>query len=170
MSSTPYFSPQFPSLDVFERKESEVLPVEGNHRSWETRIDGGMDLDFRRQPHAVEFDVDFWPVEHPMEPQDEDRPVKCPMSAASSINNGKGHEEMVVGESSRKRSEQPQTVNGIGVAAMTEPLVRAVRKRQHTLTSDNHVTVEPRIGKPSLPPIPTPTLTGSQMLQQLDKA
>lgn len=68
-----------------ERKESEVLPVEVSHRSWETRIDGGMDLDFRRQPHAVQFDVDFWPVEHPMEPQDEDRPVKCPMSAASSI-------------------------------------------------------------------------------------
>lgn len=31
---------------------------------------------------AVDFEI--WPVEHPSEPPDEDRPVKCPMPADSS--------------------------------------------------------------------------------------
>lgn len=34
----------------------------------------------------VEVDMDFWPVEHPMEPPDEDQPVKCPMPDSSVIN------------------------------------------------------------------------------------
>lgn len=36
--------------------------------------------------HAVEFDVELWPVEHPKEPQDEDRPLKCPIPASSLVN------------------------------------------------------------------------------------
>jgi len=35
---------------------------------------------------GVEVDMEFWPVEHPMEPPDEDRPVKCPMPDSSVIN------------------------------------------------------------------------------------
>ena len=34
----------------------------------------------------VELDFEIWPVEHPMEPPDEDRPVKCPMPESSVIN------------------------------------------------------------------------------------
>lgn len=36
--------------------------------------------------HGVEGEVEFWPIEHPMEPSDEDRPVKCPMPDSSVIN------------------------------------------------------------------------------------
>ncbi|KAE8734581.1 IAA-alanine resistance protein 1 [Hibiscus syriacus] len=120
MSFTPfYFSPQFPSVHLLE---SQVV-VRG-----QPGLDGGgMDMDLRRKPHAVEFDVDFFcPVEHPMEPVGEDRPVECPMSAASSSS-------IYVAESSRKRSEQRTTANnGIAARAMTaEPPVRAVRKRHH---------------------------------------
>ncbi|XP_039039179.1 uncharacterized protein LOC120176972 [Hibiscus syriacus] len=128
MSFTPfYFSPQFPSLHLLER---QVVVRPG-----QPGLDGG-GMDLRQQPLAVEFDVDFFcPVEHPMEPLGEDRPVKCPMSASSSsfIYDEKGLEERVVAESSRKRSEQPTTVNnGIAAMAMTaEPPVRAVRKRHH---------------------------------------
>ncbi|GMJ03728.1 hypothetical protein HRI_004042000 [Hibiscus trionum] len=129
-----------------------------------------MDMDLRRQPRAVGLDVDFfWPVQHPMEPQDEDRPVKCPMSASSSSSSsidkyGKGHGERVAAESSRKRSEQPTMVNNRMAA---EPAVRAVRKRHHTLTCDNHIF---GIGKPALPPIPpSQTLTISQMLKHFDQ-
>ena len=43
----------------------------------------GMDV----RSHGVEGDqVEFWPIEHPMEPSDEDRPVKCPMPHSSVIN------------------------------------------------------------------------------------
>ncbi|KAK8613897.1 hypothetical protein V6N13_101651 [Hibiscus sabdariffa] len=148
------------------REESEAVV---RRRSWEQQpgLDGGgMDMDLRPQPHAVEF----CPLEHPMEPQDEDRPVKCPMfasssSSSSSIHDGKGH------ESSRKRLEQPTMENnGIAGLAMTvEPPVKPVRKRHHTLTCDNHVMAEPLIGKPSLPPIPPQSLTISQMLKQFDQ-
>ncbi|KAK8490095.1 hypothetical protein V6N13_005214 [Hibiscus sabdariffa] len=162
MSFTPYyFSPQFPSLHVFLSPSPSPHPL---------CIPGGMNMDLRRPPHAVGLDVDFfWPVQHPMEPQDEDRPVKCPMSASASSSpsssihiDGKGHEERVAAESSRKRSEQPTMLNNRSAA---EPPVRAVRKRHHTLTCDSHISAEP-----ALPPIPPPqTLTISQMLKQFDQ-
>ncbi|XP_039018947.1 uncharacterized protein LOC120150322 [Hibiscus syriacus] len=135
-----------------------------------------MDMEFLRQPHAVGFDIYFfWPIEHPMEPQDEDLPVKCPMpassSSSSSMDDGKGHEERVAAESSRKRSEQPKMVNNGNVAeTAAEPPVRAIRKRHHMLTCDNHITAKPLIGKLALPPIPpSQTLTISQMLKQFDQ-
>ncbi|KAE8664624.1 ZIP metal ion transporter family isoform 1 [Hibiscus syriacus] len=161
MSFTPYY---FSSLD---RKESGVAVT---RRSWEPGLDGGgMDMDLLRKSHAVELDVDsFWPVEHPMEPQDEDRPVKCPMSASSSsMSDGKGHEERVAAESSRKRSEQPAMVkNRIVAMTAAEPPVRAIRKRHHMLTCDNNISAAPLVGKLGPPPIPpSQTLTISQMLK-----
>jgi hypothetical protein len=51
--------------------------------SREARYGVGMDW------HHLEVevvDMEFWPVEHPMEPPDEDRPVKCPMPDSSVIN------------------------------------------------------------------------------------
>ncbi|KAG7558456.1 hypothetical protein ISN45_Aa05g001100 [Arabidopsis thaliana x Arabidopsis arenosa] len=32
-----------------------------------------------------QFDVEFCPVEHPVEPEEEDRPVKCPVPISSSL-------------------------------------------------------------------------------------
>ena len=63
-----------------DRKQGEVPLID--ETSWESRHKGGMDL----HHHATEFDIEFWPVEHPIEPQDEDQPVKCPMPASYSIN------------------------------------------------------------------------------------
>lgn len=40
----------------------------------------------QQQQQGVENEADFWPVEHPLEPRDEDRPVKCPMPQSSVIN------------------------------------------------------------------------------------
>ncbi|XWS34376.1 hypothetical protein CRYUN_Cryun21dG0033600 [Craigia yunnanensis] len=118
--------------------------------------------------HAIEFDIDFWPVEHPMEPQDEDRPVKCPMPSSSSINDGKGHEERVAAESSRKRSELPEMVKKGGIVVATETPVRAVRKRHHTLIRDDHI-MKPLVRMLPLPPLPTQNLTIFQMLQEFDE-
>lgn len=38
-------------------------------------------------PNGFEFNSDFWPIEHPMEPPDEDQPVKCPIPPHSSVIN-----------------------------------------------------------------------------------
>lgn len=35
--------------------------------------------------HEVELEIEFWPLEHPTEPPDEDQPVKCPMLSTSAI-------------------------------------------------------------------------------------
>ena len=34
---------------------------------------------------GVEYNAEFWPIEHPVEPPDEDQPVKCPMPDSSVI-------------------------------------------------------------------------------------
>ncbi|OMO60795.1 hypothetical protein CCACVL1_23866 [Corchorus capsularis] len=123
------------------------------------------DMDLHHNNNAIEFDIEFWPVEHPMEPPDEDRPVKCPMPASSSINIDRKSFE----ESSRKRSEVPEMA-ARGVAVATAPPVRAVRKRHHhTLTPvDDHI-MKPLVRMPPLPPLPTQNLTIFQMLQEFDK-
>lgn len=46
----------------------------------------GMEVQMQVQRHGFDLEIDeFWPVEHPLEPPDEDRPVKCPMPSASSV-------------------------------------------------------------------------------------
>ncbi|XVE85556.1 hypothetical protein DITRI_Ditri17bG0099700 [Diplodiscus trichospermus] len=149
---------------VFDRKEREVAVIDETR--WELWRDEGGSMDMHH--HAIEFDMEFWPVEHPMEPQDEDRPIKCPLPASSSsINDGKGLEERVAAESWRKRTELPETAKK-GISVATEPPVRAVRKRHHTLTGDDH-TMKPLTRMPPLPPLPTQNVTIFQMLQEFDK-
>ncbi|XP_057997150.1 uncharacterized protein LOC110643364 isoform X3 [Hevea brasiliensis] len=120
--------------------------------------------------HAVEFDVEFWPVEHPLEPQDEDRPVKCPIPASSVVNDGSLREEKYgYGESLRKRTEVPAVVSKEGIVIVAaEPPLQAVRKRHHTLTQEDHI-ITPLPRMPPLPPVPTQNVTIFQMLQQLDE-
>ena len=36
---------------------------------------------------GVECEFEFWPIEHPTEPLDEDRPLKCPMPHSPSLTN-----------------------------------------------------------------------------------
>ncbi|KAG8637589.1 hypothetical protein MANES_15G138900v8 [Manihot esculenta] len=118
--------------------------------------------------HAVEFDVEFWPVEHPMEPQDEDRPVRCPIPTSSVVNDGSMREERE-GESLRKRAEVPAMVNKEGVVIVAaEPPLTAVRKRHHTLSHGNHM-VTSLTRMPPLPTLPTQNVTIFQMLQQFDE-
>ncbi|KDP38180.1 hypothetical protein JCGZ_04823 [Jatropha curcas] len=146
------------------KRESEVALVdEIRQRSSQSQMDH-----MQINSVSVEFDVDFWPVEHPMEPQDEDRPVKCPIPTSSVLNDGRVHEERN-GESLRKRAEVSTMVNKEGIVIVgAEPPVGAVRKRHHTLTNGDHV-ITPLRRMPSLPPLPAQNVTIFQMLQQLDE-
>lgn len=48
-----------------------------------------MDVQVHNELHEGQvelFDFEFWPVEHPSEPPDEDHPLKCPMPDSSVIN------------------------------------------------------------------------------------
>ncbi|MED6193648.1 hypothetical protein PIB30_021624 [Stylosanthes scabra] len=127
--------------------------------------------------HHNENNTDFFPVEHPMEPTDEDRPVKCPMPESSVINNDGGVHDKRYAESLRKRVEISETtVDGGGgrVATMdTEPPTRGVRKRHHTLTHGGDLVMTPLMTMPAPPPPPPlpsqQNITIFEMLQQLDK-
>ncbi|TKY59758.1 hypothetical protein E2542_SST16852 [Spatholobus suberectus] len=120
---------------------------------------------------GVDKNTDFCPVEHPMEPPDEDRPVKCPMPESSVINDDRMHEKRFA-ESLRKRGEttgvvadreRPTTMD-------TQPPARGVRKRHHTLThGGGDLVMTPLMRMPPLPPLPSQNITIFQVLQQLDK-
>ncbi|KAJ7954479.1 Cystic fibrosis transmembrane conductance regulator [Quillaja saponaria] len=125
--------------------------------------------------HGVENDAEFWPVEHPVEPQDEDQPVKCPMPHYSSvINDGRTHEKRFV-ENLRKSIEVSTVVmDGKRMVTTnvepTEPPVRAVRKRHHNLTSEGDYIITPMMRMPPpLPQQPNQNVTIFQMLRQFDE-
>ncbi|WCJ33684.1 hypothetical protein M5689_015033 [Euphorbia peplus] len=146
----------------FEPREREVSLTEE---------EGSRELmEMQEQLHHgdVENEVEFWPVEHPMEPQDEDRPVKCPIPTSSSlIDDGRIGEERCA-ESLKKRAMKKEDI----VIADAEevprprPRPRAMRKRHHTLTNGNHTIMPSTRRTPSFSPH---NVTIFQMLQRLDE-
>ncbi|KAI4357397.1 hypothetical protein L6164_001347 [Bauhinia variegata] len=148
-------------------KESGTVLIDDNRAMQQNNV---IEVQHHHQ-HGDDNDADFWPVEHPVEPRDEDRPVKCPMPESSVINDGAMHEKKF-SESLRKRVEVPAKMancNRERTAAMDpEPPARAVRKRHHTLTNGDFV-ITPVMRMPSLPPLPTQNVTIFQMLQEIDK-
>lgn len=119
-----------------------------------------MDLQYRHG-NEIEIEFEFWPVEHPMEPPDEDQPVKCPLLAPSSaIKDGKMKEESL-----GRRTEQPDMMNIAGNRVIKRPVRTVLRKRQHTPTPDDNSMKPPA----RMPPLPTQNITIFQMLQEIDK-
>nr|AFK33742.1 unknown [Lotus japonicus] len=119
---------------------------------------------------GVDKNTDFFPVEHPLEPPDEDRPVKCPMPESSVISDERMHERRFA-ENLRKRGEisegmaEGERTDGID----NQPPARGVRKRHHNLTHGGDLVMTPLMRMPPLPPIPSQNISIFQVLQQLDK-
>ncbi|KAA8532412.1 hypothetical protein F0562_032450 [Nyssa sinensis] len=144
-----------------EKKES-LTPLIDETR--ETRHRSGMEV----HRNGVESEVEFWPIEHPIEPLDEDRPVKCPMPDSSVINDGRMHKEQF-SENLRKRTELSTIMNKEEMVVLTRQApVRAARKRHHTLTHGDQ-TITPLLRMPPLYPLPTQNITIFQMLQQFNE-
>ncbi|XP_010276771.1 PREDICTED: uncharacterized protein LOC104611435 [Nelumbo nucifera] len=51
--------------------------------------------------HGIEVAVEFKPVEHPVEPLDNDRPVKCPLPEPSILNDGRIWKEHISANAQR---------------------------------------------------------------------
>ncbi|XP_068332917.1 uncharacterized protein [Pyrus communis] len=185
-----YISMGFSCEDDFDGREGEA-PLLYETRENQHRSSRCMDVHNHDHHMQVEVDFEFWPVEHPLEPPDEDRPVKCPMPDSSVINidfvsrkmhlQGGGRKEKRLSESNsmRKRTEASSApgaaysnqglMNPTVAAVATAPPVRAVRKRHHhTLTRGDHM-ISPLRRMPPLPSLPTQSITVFQMLQQFDK-
>ncbi|XP_057485394.1 uncharacterized protein LOC130771744 isoform X2 [Actinidia eriantha] len=142
--------------DDLDNKKESLIEVIG-------RGGGGDVMDV-----GVEYNAEFWPIEHPVEPPDEDQPVKCPMPDSSVIKDGK----MWSSYSPRKRTDISATMTKEEMVVVTAegPPARAVRKRHHTSThhgGDN--TLTPLFRMPPLHPLPTHNITIFQMLQQFNQ-
>ncbi|KAL6970077.1 hypothetical protein U1Q18_029783 [Sarracenia purpurea var. burkii] len=117
--------------------------------------------------NGQEHNTEFWPIEHPLEPPDEDEPVKCPMPDSSVIKDGRMPEEWF-SASLRKRMDLSAVMNkeGTVAAAVTtkEPPTRAVRKRHHDAsTHEDHTILTPLFRMPPLHPRTTHNITITQM-------
>lgn len=69
--------PEVPLIDETKRQ---------SNRSTGVAMDAQLHNDHHHQGQVELFDFEFWPIEHPSEPPDEDRPLKCPMPDSSVIN------------------------------------------------------------------------------------
>ncbi|XP_038893029.1 uncharacterized protein LOC120081921 [Benincasa hispida] len=87
--------------------------------------------------------MEFWPLQHPLEPDDEDHPVICPMpNSTSLLDEGTMHNGKRTPESWRKRTEVSREIKA---TAETRP----VRKRHHrTLSRPDHLMAEWRHDRP----------------------
>ncbi|KAK7307345.1 hypothetical protein VNO77_40316 [Canavalia gladiata] len=56
--------------------------------------------------HGIEVTVEFKPVEHPIEPLDNDRPIQCPLPEPSILNDGRIWKERV-SATVRRRGDLP---------------------------------------------------------------
>ncbi|XP_074321745.1 uncharacterized protein LOC141658900 [Silene latifolia] len=62
--------------------------------------------------HGVGATIEFKPVEHPMEPLDNDRPVQCPQPEPSILNDGRIWKERVSAANERRRADLPLMKEG----------------------------------------------------------
>ncbi|XP_068660061.1 uncharacterized protein [Aristolochia californica] len=108
-----------------------------NKKGSEARAGGGArETDCSRanvQSHVMEIDIEFMPIEHPLEPPDEDRPLKCPMPNPSVPNSGGMRNERSIESFRKKRVELPVAYEEEMVISPEPP---AVRKRYHAPTPE----------------------------------
>ncbi|KAK4743560.1 hypothetical protein SAY87_001561 [Trapa incisa] len=74
--------------------------------------------------HGIEAAVEFKPVEHPVEPLDNDRPIQCPLPEPSILNDGTIWKERVA--SVKRRPDLPTMKEGGG---SIEPESDVIRQR-----------------------------------------
>ncbi|KAL8105780.1 hypothetical protein AgCh_029540 [Apium graveolens] len=110
-----------------------------------------------------ESDIEFWPIEHPTEPLDEDRPVKCPVlnsilndsdsaSYKSTCTKHAQNESLQYesfSDNLKKRAEpQSQEQQRVIAPAAEAPILKTLRKRHHTQTSVEEHTCNPFLRMP----------------------
>ncbi|MED6220330.1 hypothetical protein PIB30_043941 [Stylosanthes scabra] len=89
--------------------------------------------------HGIEVAVEFKPVEHPIEPLDNDRPIQCPLPEPSILNDGRIWKERV-SATVRRRGDLPVMKEGGGL----EPEGGSTKPR----TSQTNRTILPSVSAP----------------------
>nr|GLL18029.1 uncharacterized protein LOC109149345 [Ipomoea trifida] len=78
--------------------------------------------------HGIELAVEFKPIEHPVEPLDNDSPIQCPLPEPSILNDGRIWRERV--SAVRGRIDLPVMQQQEGAAI--EPEVAATKSKRQT--------------------------------------
>ncbi|KAL2509746.1 uncharacterized protein Fot_33393 [Forsythia ovata] len=137
--------------DESDYEKSVTEPVE------ETSYRSSMDF----HGNGEESSFEFWPVQHPSEPPEEDRPVECPMPADSSVINGNNKLQQKFYERSQRK---PAVLNREKRLDLVVPTIGATRKRHHGEQMTN-----PLLGRHSLDQfLPPRNVTMFQMLNKFD--
>nr|XP_043612916.1 uncharacterized protein LOC122584905 [Erigeron canadensis] len=83
--------------------------------------------------HGIEVIVEFKPVEHPIEPHDNDQPIHCPLPEPSILNDGRIWKERVCAGVQR-RADMSIAEEGVGVPPRHEPLgTKSQRRANRTI-------------------------------------
>ncbi|KAF6135856.1 hypothetical protein GIB67_028175 [Kingdonia uniflora] len=86
--------------------------------------------------HGIEVAVEFKPVEHPVEPFDNDQPVKCPLPEPSILNDGRIWKERM---SATSESSDLPTVREASSVTPEGNGIRSARPRSsHSTRSISH--------------------------------
>eukprot|EP00262_Sarcandra_glabra_P008686 TRINITY_DN22329_c0_g1_i1.p1 TRINITY_DN22329_c0_g1~~TRINITY_DN22329_c0_g1_i1.p1 ORF type:complete len:156 (-),score=28.76 TRINITY_DN22329_c0_g1_i1:214-681(-) len=128
----------FSRISVYRRSHSSLVDIKETHvRKSDEVVETDCNVGASVGDHevAVEVDFDFKPIDHPIEPADDDRPVKCPMPNSTVLNDGRASKGPFA-EGLQKQAEY-LVVNEEGIVMFAEPSPQAVRKRHHSLTQDH---------------------------------
>ncbi|CAN1748871.1 hypothetical protein LINPERHAP1_LOCUS3529 [Linum perenne] len=68
-------------------------------------------------PHGIQVTAEFKPVEHPIEPLDNDQPIQCPTPEPSILNDGRIWKERVTATVRRRNDLPVMREDGSGEAA-----------------------------------------------------
>ncbi|KAJ4837275.1 hypothetical protein Tsubulata_017332 [Turnera subulata] len=79
-------------------------------------------------PHGIEVAVEFKPVEHPVEPHDNDQPIQCPLPEPSILNDGRIWKERV-SATVRRRSDLPVMKESGGIESESTGMTRPQSNR-----------------------------------------
>ncbi|KAI4369086.1 hypothetical protein MLD38_017573 [Melastoma candidum] len=113
---------------------------------------------------AVEEYIEFCPVEHPLEPLDDDRPVKCPM-ANSSANNGQWRMIQERVSPSIRRISRVEDMKKKLANPSNSVANHLVRKRHYSITDGDIILTPVRIA----PPRPSDSTVLFRMCQGIDR-
>ncbi|XP_031121841.1 uncharacterized protein LOC116024941 [Ipomoea triloba] len=137
--------------------------------SIEKRLKGIVAMEFEVESNGDDGSLSeantFWPVQHPTEPLEEDRPIICPMPYSSSVLKNNGLQEgRFSADIMRKRSDYSAPRKSGGILEVTmEPPIRVVRKRHHPLGPEYRGGVAGPVRR-----VPPHNATMSQMLHQFN--
>ncbi|KAM0935370.1 hypothetical protein DsansV1_C29g0211101 [Dioscorea sansibarensis] len=99
------------ALSAIETSDTSPLPRNAEAVE-ESVVDCGADA--AAAVHGIEICLEFKPVEHPMEPLEQDHPVQCPQPDTSLLNDGRVFKERLSSVNAKEEGSHSQQEAVVG--------------------------------------------------------